>query len=506
MPKIAFFLLLFLYLSANQSIAQKCNKEDSLALIQFFESTNGNQWAESWQTSLPVSKWQGVKLSVQGRVTGIHLQNNHLSGKIPDLQMSELKEIRLGFNEISGKIPNFTGLPKLRELILTNNQFVEALPSFSRLPELWVLDISNNKIKYAIPPFQLPNVKTINLSGNKIGGILPTFVGIPNVEKLYLHQNKLYGEIPNLSTLTKLEELNLSYNEFINPIPDINNPNLLILNLSHNRFSGNIPNFSHLPNIRKIILSHNRLTGEIPNFTYLPKVTEIILSYNDLSGEIPSFAYLEKLFEIDISHNRFTFQGLPQHQMKPYHITFSPQDSVNLYQNQYALWMQEEKKDTNSYYNWYRNDTLIAKFIKENPTLIIGRGGAYRCAIKNVNMSFELTTKKVNISNNSPLFAANPPEPKMGKKEDLPQLFIDENFYVAVPESGKYEIYLINKSDTISIDTCILSPYSKRRMIISRLKPFPKGQYVLYILGKKQKVKIYQPIWIEERKNIFSNR
>ena len=500
MPKIAFFLILLFYLFENQSIAQKCNKEDSLALIQFFESTNGNQWVESWKMSLPVSKWQGVKLSVQGGVTGIHLQNNHLSGKMPDLQMSELKEMRLGFNEISGKVPNFTGLPKLRELILTNNQLVEALPPFSRLPELWVLDISNNKIKYAIPPFQLPNVKMVNLSGNKIGGILPTFVGIPNVEKLYLQQNKLYGEIPNLSTLTKLEELNLSYNEFINPIPDINNPNLLNLNLSHNRFSGNIPNFSHLPNARKIILSHNRLSGKIPDFAYLPKATEIILSYNDLEGEIPSFNALLKLFEIDISHNHFTFLGLPQHQMKPYHITFSPQDSVNLIQNLCAMWMKEEKRDTNSYYSWYRNDTLIGKFIKENPVLIVGRGGTYRCAIKNVNMSFELTTKKVSIPNNSPLFSANPPEPKIGRKEDLPQLFMAENFYIAVPETGKYELYLISKSDTIGIDTCILSPYSRRKMIISQIKDKEKGIYTLLVVGKKQKIRILQPIWLEDKR------
>lgn len=500
MQKIVLFLALFISLFPPKCLAQRCNKEDSLGLIQFFESTNGNQWTESWQTSLPVSKWNGIKMSVQGRVIGIILQNNHLSGKLPDFKMAELQEMRLGFNELSGKIPNFSGLPKLQQLILTNNQFVEALPPFSRLPELWVLDISNNKIRYAIPPFQLPNVKMVNLSGNKIGGILPTFVGIPNVEKLYLQQNKLYGEIPNLSTLTKLEELNLSYNEFINPIPDINNPNLLILNLSHNRFSGNIPDFSHLPNARKLILSHNRLSGKVPDFTYLPKASDINLSFNQLEGEIPSFKALVKLFEMDISHNRLTFLGLPQHQMKPYHITFSPQDSVNLFQTQYALLMQEEKKDTSSYYNWYRNDTLITKFIRENPLLIVGRAGTYRCVIKNVNMAFELTSKKITIPNNSPLFAVNPPETKMGKKEELPIFYWNEDFYVAVPEAGKYEISLINKTDTLRIDTCLLSPYSKRKMIISRFKNVPKGVYQLLVFSKKQKFSVMQPIWIEEKR------
>ncbi|MEP7320211.1 MAG: hypothetical protein ABI921_15750, partial [Panacibacter sp.] len=81
-------ILLFLLLSSFAikpfvSNAQAVNVQDSLALVDLYNSTDGPHWYNhtNWLTSAPVSQWSGIYV-YDGRVVQINLSYNRLNGNI----------------------------------------------------------------------------------------------------------------------------------------------------------------------------------------------------------------------------------------------------------------------------------------------------------------------------------------------------------------------------------------------------------------------------------------
>ena len=60
------------------------NKQDSLALVDLYNSTNGPNWynQKNWLTKNPVSTWYGITVT-NNRVTDIYINGNNLTGSIP---------------------------------------------------------------------------------------------------------------------------------------------------------------------------------------------------------------------------------------------------------------------------------------------------------------------------------------------------------------------------------------------------------------------------------------
>ncbi|MGB1204730.1 MAG: DUF7619 domain-containing protein [Chitinophagales bacterium] len=158
------------------------------------------------------------------------------------------------------------------------------------------------------------SIKIINLAYEQLEGFLPD-LNLPNLEELTLFNNKLSGEIPNFSNLPSLKRLYLGNitvsswaNEFAGNIPDFSNlPNLEELHLGQNRLSGEIPDFSNLENLKKMEL------GNSANFQF----NAFEMESNDLVGEIPDFSNLPNLVNLSLSGNRLTgsipdFSNLPK--------------------------------------------------------------------------------------------------------------------------------------------------------------------------------------------------
>src|SRR6478609_1757631 len=78
--------------------AQAVNKQDSLALVDLYNSTNGAQWTDNsgWLTG-PVTTWYGITVT-GSRITTINLVYNQLSGSIPSSigNLVNLQELSLG--------------------------------------------------------------------------------------------------------------------------------------------------------------------------------------------------------------------------------------------------------------------------------------------------------------------------------------------------------------------------------------------------------------------------
>jgi len=185
------------------------------SLLELYNSTNGANWKNKagWnQTNKPCS-WFGVICS-EGRVSIISLNDNHLSGSIPNFtNLPELIWLNLSFNQlISGSVPNLN-LPNLIILNLSFNQLSGSIPNFINLPKLSSLSLNSNQLSGSIPNFiNLPNLIGLHLNSNQLSGIIPNFINLPNLIGLSLDRNQLSGSIPNFTTFNLANFSNAYFN------------------------------------------------------------------------------------------------------------------------------------------------------------------------------------------------------------------------------------------------------------------------------------------------------
>lgn len=92
-----------------------------------------------WNTNHSPCKWHGVSC-VDGKVTRLFLDNNHLNGTLPSelSHLSQLQILNFSKNQLGGEIPPQLGeLSQLEGLYLYDNQLSGSIP-----PELG--DLSNS--------------------------------------------------------------------------------------------------------------------------------------------------------------------------------------------------------------------------------------------------------------------------------------------------------------------------------------------------------------------------
>ena len=133
------------------TVAAQVNVQDSLALVDLYNSTDGSMWYnhENWLTASPVQTWYGITVSGD-RVIYIGFYSNYLGGSLPSSlgNLTNLQQLNLTFNHISGSIPSSLGnLTNLTFLSLSFNQFTGNIPSqLGNLTNLQSLETSYNWI------------------------------------------------------------------------------------------------------------------------------------------------------------------------------------------------------------------------------------------------------------------------------------------------------------------------------------------------------------------------
>ena len=176
-------LAIFCCLSIQKAKAQ-VNTQDSLALVDLYDSTGGANWKNCipWKLSKPVSQWNGITI-LGGRVTSIVLKTLGLRGSIPPSigNLTKLTTLNLWFNSLNNSIPTSIGnLKSLTTLDLSVNQLTGAIPSsIGNLTNLTLLDLSQNKLSDSIPTSlgNLNNLTDLELWRNKLSGPIPSTLG-----------------------------------------------------------------------------------------------------------------------------------------------------------------------------------------------------------------------------------------------------------------------------------------------------------------------------------------
>ena len=344
--RIVLSLFLILCIGA-ESIYAQVPEEDSLALVELYDSTDGDNWNNhtNWKSG-SVSTWYGVTVDT-GRVISLSLNVNNLRGTIPSSigNLSNLRNLNFSLNQITGSIPPEIGnLSNLEYLFLTSNQITDSIP-----PEIG----------------NLSNLKHLYLTGNQLTGPIPPEIGnLDSLERLFLNDNQLTGSIP----------------------PEI----------------GNLSNLEHL------YLTDNQLTGSIPSeIGNLSSLASLYLYDNELT-DLPDLSSLPSLVRLQIQNNKFTFEDIePNIGVASSQFIYSPQDSVGESRDTTIIrgsnfTMSVSVGGEYNLYQWKKDGSVISGATETSYTISsvdFDDAGSYVCEITNtVATELTLYSRPVNVT------------------------------------------------------------------------------------------------------------
>jgi N-acetylmuramoyl-L-alanine amidase len=132
-----------------------------------WESSLGNNWARIDDPC----QWTGVTCG-SGHVIDLNLTGKNLSGVLPDLSgLNRLQFLNLAYNQLEDTLPNSSKLPlTLQVLNLSHNQFSGEIPDLSGLSNLTVLQLQNNQLCGTVPSTvsDLTGLQVLNLANNHL--------------------------------------------------------------------------------------------------------------------------------------------------------------------------------------------------------------------------------------------------------------------------------------------------------------------------------------------------
>ncbi|XP_014521522.1 probable LRR receptor-like serine/threonine-protein kinase At3g47570 [Vigna radiata var. radiata] len=353
-PLICFLTLKPQYFTPNINVFALGDETDHLSLLKFKESISTDPYGMllPWNTSTHFCNWHGIRcnLTLQ-RVTGLNLHGIRCFvgqvpslGKLQDLLLlsfssnnlgnnstydleflksltncSKLHILGISENKFGGHLPDTLGnlSTQLSQLILGDNQISGKIPAaIGNFVDLTLLTMYDSRMEGIIPTTfgKFRKMEVLGLRGNELSGEIGAFIGnLSHLFYLEMGANMLEGTIPpSIGNCQKLQYLSLAQNNLKGTIPlEVFNLSSLtnLLDLSENSLSGYIPKeVGNLKNIDILVMSRNHLSGNIPGTIAECIMLEyLFLQGNSLDGIIPfSLASLKGLRSLDLSQNRLS--------------------------------------------------------------------------------------------------------------------------------------------------------------------------------------------------------
>ncbi len=231
------FVLFILLLSPLKPVAQ-INVRDSLALVDFYDSTDGSSWNSfgtnygfNWKTAAPVSTWGGVGVR-NNRVVSMSMLGNHVTGYIPS---------------------SFGNLDSMKSIFFLDCGFRNHfLPYIANFKDITSIDIGELWLPGPIPSSwgNLTKLTGLRIYGPNLAGTIPASLGnLINLKTLDVHDGLHNGDIPS-EELSRLNlngfslEGNLYTFRELEPLVQIFTANSPGTNLQYD-YQANIPTVQH---------------------------------------------------------------------------------------------------------------------------------------------------------------------------------------------------------------------------------------------------------------------
>ena len=137
----------------NEGTISPSEHPDYNTLADLYNSTQGASWFTNtnWlDQTKPICTWHGIT-EIDGRVTGIDLSANNLTGEIPTSigNFQNLSFLDLDFNDLNGTVPNsLSSLTNLSGLGIASNNLSGSIPDFTN-QNLNYLKIDNNNFQFS---------------------------------------------------------------------------------------------------------------------------------------------------------------------------------------------------------------------------------------------------------------------------------------------------------------------------------------------------------------------
>ena len=257
------------------------------ALKSIHNATGGATWTDStnWASG-DACMWHGVGCDQDdpgnnaSQVRYLSLSNNNLSGVLPDFSgLIYLINLDLSSNKLTGSFPDISGMVALNAIDLSHNLLDGTIPAISGVPDLRNIVAGFNQLHGSLPCISptapcnsgLTSLSSLSLSTNLLTGVIPSFEGL-DFQELDLSHNLLEGSIPPLDQLAGATYIDLSANRLTGQIPCLSPQapcnshfyQLATFNLESNALSGPIPDLAGMPFLRHLLLAGNSLTGPVP--------------------------------------------------------------------------------------------------------------------------------------------------------------------------------------------------------------------------------------------------
>ncbi|KAM7486976.1 hypothetical protein LguiA_002985 [Lonicera macranthoides] len=311
--------------------------------------------------SIPVPEFIGSLSKLQH----LNLYDNYFLGRIPHQfgNLTNLRFLDLGF-KYNLTVENLEWLSDLRflrhlDLSFIDLQKVDLLKSISRLSFLSSLHLASYNLPGIISPslhltnFSSISLSTVDLSSNSftnssnyncdkrlilsfirsfselfdafislklLGGSIPdAFGNMMSLESLSLYQCGLEGEIPkSFKNLSRIRSLNLYSNNLTGQLLELfqtlfaSNNSLEILDLTENKVSGSLSDFTSFSSLRQLVIGSNKLNGSFPKcFGQSSPLKYLDLSDNELNGSLPDLTSFPLLRYLYLTNNKIQ-ERLPE--------------------------------------------------------------------------------------------------------------------------------------------------------------------------------------------------